>query len=135
MSQENVEIVLRAVEAFNREDLQLLAEFCAEDFVFVSVLTAVEAGGATYRGPESWESYFVDMHETWEEWQVENFRVFDGGEDQVVGVLSIVGKGKRSGVPVDREIGLVYTLRRGELVRMLSYLEPAEALAAAGLQE
>ena len=47
MSQENVKLVHRAIEAFNRQDPAGLAGLCADDFDFVSVLKAVDAGGST----------------------------------------------------------------------------------------
>jgi ketosteroid isomerase-like protein len=134
MSQENVDLVWRLVEAFNGRDMGGLAELSHEGLEFVSVL-AVDTGGATYRGSETWTSYFAAMDETWERWQVEDFRVFDGGQDRVVGVFRIVGTGKHSGAPVEHEIGLAYRIREGKLWRMRSYLDPAEALEAAGLSE
>jgi ketosteroid isomerase-like protein len=134
MSQENVDLVWGLVEAFNGRDMGRLAELSHEDLEFVSVL-AVAAGGATYRGSETWTSYFAAMDETWEEWQVEDSRVFDGGEDRVAGVFRIVGTGKHSGAPVEHEIGLAYRIREGKLWRMRSYLDPGEALEAAGLRE
>ena len=102
MSQENVEIVKRAADAFNRRDMRALAEASHEDLEFVSVLTAVDAGGARYRGSGAWASYFEAMNETWEDWHAEDFRFFDAGEDRVVGVFRLVGTGKHSGAPVER---------------------------------
>ncbi len=134
MSQEDVDLVLRSVEAFNARDMGGLAELSHDDLEFVSVL-AVDAGGATYRGSETWTSYFAAMDETWEEWQAEGFRVFDGGEDRVAGVFRIVGTGKHSGAPVEHEIGLAYRIREGKLWRMRAYLDPTEALEAVGLRE
>ncbi len=79
--------------------------------------------------------YFDRMHETWEEWQVEDFRVFDAGDDRVVAVARLVGKGKTSGAAVEHEVGLAYTIKRGKLWRLRSYLDPADAFEAAGLSE
>ena len=135
MSQENVDLVRRLVEAFNRRDMRGLAELSHDDLEFVSVLTAVDAGGATYRGSETWTSYFAAMNETWDEWQVEDFQVFDGREYGVAGVFRIVGKGKHSGAPVEHEIGLAYRIRDGKVWRMRSYLDPGQALEAVGLRE
>jgi ketosteroid isomerase-like protein len=133
--QENVEIVRRAQQAFNRRDLQTLAELTDEDLEFDSVLTAVDAGGSTYRGPETWARYFARMDETWEDWQVEEFRVFDAGGDRLAATCRLVGTGKSSGASVEREIGLAYRLRDGKVWRLRSYLDPLEALEAVGLSE
>src|SRR4051794_16408020 len=77
MSQENVEIVKRVIDAFNRRDLSAFAEISHEDFEFVSFLTAVDTGAATFRGRQAWTGYFAAMDETWEEWRVESAEVFD----------------------------------------------------------
>jgi ketosteroid isomerase-like protein len=135
MSQENVELVHRAREAFNRRDLRALAELVHEDFEFISVLTAVDARGGTYRGPQAWASYFARMDDSWEDWRVEDFRAFDAGDDRVASVFRLVGTGKSSGARVDRPAGIAYWLRDGKFWRMRSYLDPAEALEAVGLSE
>ena len=51
MSRENVEIVRKAGDAFNRHDLDALAALSDEDLEFVSALTAVEAGGRRIEVP------------------------------------------------------------------------------------
>jgi len=136
MSQENVEIVLRGIDAFNRRDMRGLAELSHEDLEFVSVLTAVDAGGATYLSRVGdMDELLRGMNETWEEWHVEDFQVFDGREDGVAAVFRIVGKGKHSGAPVEHEIGLAYRIRDGKVWRMRSYPDPGHALEAVGLRE
>jgi len=135
MSQENVEVIKRAIDAFNRRDLSALAELAHEDFEFVSVLTAVDTGGATYRGRQAWTGYFAAMDETWEEWQVDGAEVFDAGDEGVATTFRIVGRGKHSGAPVEHAIGAAYKFRHGKLWRMRSYLEPGDALKAVGLGE
>lgn len=135
MSQENVELVRRGYEAFNRRDLKELAELSHEDLEFTSVIAAVDAGGASYRGSQTWTSYFAAMDQTWEEWRADDFQTFDAGGDRVAATFRITGTGKHSGAPVERKIGLVYRIRDGQLWRMRSYLDPAEALEAAGVSE
>jgi ketosteroid isomerase-like protein len=135
MSQENVEIVARAIDAFNLRDLNALAEISHGDFEFVSVLTAVDTGGATFRGPQAWAGYFAAMDETWAEWRVEDWEVIDAGDDAVASVFRIVGKGNHSGAPVAHAIGVTYRFRQGKMWRMRAYLDPRDALQAAGLAE
>jgi len=135
MSQENVDLVCRAQEAWNREDLRALADLSDPDLEFVSVFSALDSGGVTYRGPELWDPYFARMHESWGEWQVEDFRALDAADDRVVSVSRLVGKGKSSGARVEHPAALTYRLRHGKLWRVRSYLEPAQALEAVGLSE
>jgi ketosteroid isomerase-like protein len=130
MPPENVEVVRRSIDAFNRRDLRELAELCHEDLEFVSVLTAVEE--TSYRGKDAFARYLAVMDQTWEEWRTEDHRIFDGGDDRVAGVLRLIGKGRHSGVPVEREVGLAYTIRQGKIWRLRSYLNPVEALEAVG---
>src|SRR6476619_6774384 len=126
MSDENVELVRRAIEAFNRRDLKALAELTHDDFEFVSVLTAVDAEGATYRGSAAWTTYFEDMSEAWKDWRVEGSpELFDGGDNRVAGIIRIVGTGRHSDAQVERVVGLTYFVRDRRLWRMRSYTDPA----------
>ena len=133
MSQENVEFVRMAILAFNRRDLRALAEISHEDLEWTSVMAAVDSGGATFRGSQTWPSYFSAMDQTWEDWRIEDPKIFDAGGDRVVAVLRLVGTGRSSGVPVDREVGLTYRVKDGQMWRMHAYLDPNEALEAVGL--
>ena len=133
MSQENVDVLRRGLEAFNREDLRTLVELSDEDLEFVSALRGVDR--EAYSGRELWRAYFDRMHETWHEWRVEDVQVFDGGDDRLAAVYRVVGKGKTSGVPVEHDVGLACRVRQGKLWRIRSYLDPADALEAVGLRE
>jgi ketosteroid isomerase-like protein len=44
-----------------------------------------------------------------------------------------VAKGRESGVVVETDTGTVQTVRDGKIIRVRSYMERADALAAAGL--
>jgi ketosteroid isomerase-like protein len=133
MSQENVEIARQNTVGFNSRDLQALAEICTEDFEFISVLTPVDE--TTYQGQEAWAAYFEAMEEAWGEWRTEDFEFIDAGEDQVVVVCQLVGKSKHGGLPLQREVGLLYSFRDGRIWRLQAFLDPAEALEAVGLSE
>jgi len=135
MSRENVEFIHRAIDAFNRQDVAALAGLCADDFEFVSMLSAVDAGDSTYRGPDAWREYFARMHETWAEWRIDDSQVSDAGDGSLVAVVRVAGRGRHSGVVVDRTLGMTYHLREGKIWRMRAYLDPDEALQAVGLRE
>jgi ketosteroid isomerase-like protein len=133
MSQENVDVARKNTVAFNRRDLPALAEMCDEDFEFVSVLTAVDE--TTYTGKNALATYFGAMDEAWAEWRTKDFQFFDTHGDRVVVVCRLVGKSRQGGVPLEREIGLLYTIRHGKVWRLRGYLDPREALKAIGLSE
>jgi ketosteroid isomerase-like protein len=135
MSQDNVDLVRVARAAFNRRDFAAMRGLSHEDLEFVSALTAVDADGATYHGLDTWERYFEQMDESWEEWSVEDFEVFDADDDRLASTFRLVGKGRHSGAVVDQRAGIAYWIRDGKLWRLRSYLDPAEALAAVGLSE
>ena len=77
MSRENVELAHTSIDLFNHRDLSGLAEHSHSDFEFVSVLTAVDTGGATFRGPQAWTSYFATMDEAWEDWRAGRPAIID----------------------------------------------------------
>ena len=135
MSKENVEVVRLAVDAFNRRDLATLGDLSDQDFEFVSVLTAVDAQAATYRGLDGWSRYFTDIDRVWENWHIEGLRVFDGADGGLAATFQVTGQGRQSGAAVERTVGITYRLRGGKIWRMRSFLEPTDALKAVGLEE
>ncbi len=135
MSRENVETVETAIEAFNRRDVNALVDISDDELEIVSVLTAANLGGSMYRTLEAWTSYFAAMDETWQEWQLEDFRLFDAGDDGVACLCRMIGKGRQSGVPVERPTGIVFQFRQGRLWCIRSYLDPGDAMEAVGLRE
>jgi ketosteroid isomerase-like protein len=133
MSQQNVEIAKRAVDAFNRRDVDtLFAELATPDFEWFPALTmALEGGG--YRGREGVEEFAADTRENWEEMQTvpEEFR--DLG-DRVLLLGRMQGRGKGSGAQVDAPIANILDFRGGRIWRSRVYFDRAEAVLAAGLE-
>ena len=73
--------------------------------------------------------------EDFEGWSARVERLIDAGNDRVVGFFHQSGTGKESGVPVEVRLATIYELEDGQIVRMRIYLNPTEALEAAGLRE
>jgi ketosteroid isomerase-like protein len=131
MSQENVEIVLRLIEAFQHDE---------EEAMLSMVDPAIEwypigEGHSLSRGHEaairvrrrSWL-------EVWEGRRIDVEEVKDGA-DGVVACLHLTGRGKLSGVEVDLRVYMHYKLRDGKIAYVYEYADRAEALEAAGLRE
>jgi ketosteroid isomerase-like protein len=130
MSQENVEVVRRAVEAFNAGDRARLLSFADPEVEFQSVVEQ-----KVYRGADGLVQYREDVDAALEEFHTEDDRFLDAGGDRVVHLYRIVGRGAGSGVPVSRPVAALWHLRDGKLLKGQVYLDQQEALEAAGLRE
>lgn len=132
MSQENVEIVKRALDAFNRGDADAFAELTTPDLEWKTGLGAVE--GEIFRGREGVETYFGRLGSAWDEFRflADEFRDL---ADVVLVLGHLEGRGRHGGVPVVSPVGAVWDLRDGKIWRLRAYLDQSEALGAAGLAE
>jgi ketosteroid isomerase-like protein len=70
-----------------------------------------------------------------EDFHIEDSRFLDAGGDRVVQLYRLVGRGAGSGVPVSREVGAIWQLRNGKLLKGEVFLDQRQALEAAGLRE
>jgi ketosteroid isomerase-like protein len=129
MSRENVEIVRRAIEAYEHEGLDGSLRSYDPEIEWTSTDAYIER--ATYRGHEGVRRYLGTMEE---EFDVEPVELIDAGE-QVMSSVRISGRGKTSGAPVELTLISVGSLRDGLIYRVRNYPDIAAALKAAGLRE
>ncbi len=137
MSQENVEVVRAAFDAFNREGVEAFASrLFSPEFVFDASRAGIPGVGV-YRGSDQVGAFF---EKDWfgafpfEEWEVEVEELIDRG-DRVIVMSRQRGRGASSGVAAELELGNIFTLRDGEIVRVELYSDREKALEAAGLPE
>jgi ketosteroid isomerase-like protein len=134
MSQENVEIVRQAVEAFNREDADAFVALAGlnvewEDAIFWSGVTR------TYRGRQELREWFNQVLEPWESLHVEVEEITEAANDGVFYCLFLTGRGKGSGVDTELRVWAVNWFADGKVSRRRVFRERDEALEAAGLSE
>ena len=129
MSQENVEIVRRCCEAFNRGDHE--AALGALDPTIEYDLRHFP-DGRVYHGREGVREAFRIWLGTWEDYRQEQEEFIDAGDEVVVCVREH-GRGKGSGLELARATFGVWTLNDGRAVRIRFYGTKVEALAAVGL--
>jgi ketosteroid isomerase-like protein len=89
----------------------------------------------TYRGFDEMVRYREDIDAVMEGFHFEDSRFLDAGRDRVVHLYRLVGRGAESGVPVSQEVGALWQLRNGKLLKGEIYLDQRQALEAAGLRE
>jgi ketosteroid isomerase-like protein len=139
MSEENVEIVRRGFEALKTGLDRGDPGAAFDSGVYASeVEWILPPGGAGFRDVYVGRDGFLEFMKTWTEdfdWSIRLEGLIDAGDNCVVGLFHQTATGKGSGVPVELHMGLVYELQDGQVVRMRNYLDPKEALRAAGLSK
>jgi ketosteroid isomerase-like protein len=129
MAQENVEIVRRV---FAMTDVDSASAWWHPEIEWVVAREHPEA--RTLKGREAVTAYFGEWEATLEDARLEMASFVDAG-GSVVAFGTVRGTGAGSGADVQVPIAFVCTLANGKLARVEEYLDPPEALKAAGLAE
>jgi ketosteroid isomerase-like protein len=133
MSQENVDIVRRVIDAWNRNQQETAIRYLEPDVILDATQRRINP--KTYTGVEGMRAMLADRDEVWEEFRLEPDEFVDGG-DWIVVIGRWVGKGKGSGIEVQQPVAHAFRLRDGRIVRAeLSYADRRAALEAVGLRK
>ena len=132
MSQENVEIVRRTVDAYRSGDID--AGLAAYDPDVEFDVSSARPEGGVFHGHEGVEEGIQAWVARWAEWRFEVEEIIDAG-DRVLMIIREFGRGEKSGVEVTQHIFWVQTIRNGKIVRAELFIDRNRALEAAGLQE
>ncbi len=134
MSQENVEIVRRATDAYNRRDLDGMLENWAQDAVLDwSRARSFDAG--VYRGHGEIRAFMEGFLAAWGEVRIE---IVDGPvevEDGLLVTENVTDFRGRDGIEVQARSAWLTTIRDGEQTSLTLYQTKQEALEAVGLRE
>jgi ketosteroid isomerase-like protein len=131
MSQENVEIVRRGYEHYNRTGEP---DYSVLDPEVVYDVSRRTFDPGVFQGHEGVREFVALVAEQWEEMWIEPQDFVVAGEDVIVSV-QLVGVGKESGAETTAHAAHVWTFRDGKVVRQTTFQTMAEALEAAGLSE
>ena len=133
MSQENVEIVRRAYEAFNRGDIDEALVVLAPDFEYTTS-GAIPGVTGTYIGPEGFRRFVGWLLDQFDDARFEINDVIEH-EDLLVFRHTNRGRGKRERRGDHWDVWQVVRFRDGKAVRAHAFTTQEEALEAAGLSE
>ena len=133
MSQENVDVVRRALESFPRGDMEEMLSFMDPEGELHSAIVG-GAEGNVYRGHDGFRRWYADSFESFEELRNEWSEFRDLG-DRVLAFGRVQARGRESGVEIDSPMGWIFTVRGGKVLKAEGFLDPAEALEAAGVRE
>jgi len=132
MSEENVEIVRRAVEAFNEGGPDAARELVADEMEFHE--PPEQPAPRVAHGREEATKMFDEFEEAWAEHRSEPEEMRAVGPDKVL-LMSIEHFRGRDGMEVSAPLGSVFTIRDKKIVRWQAFWDRETAREAAGLSE
>jgi ketosteroid isomerase-like protein len=131
MSQENVEVVRRAMAAFGRGDREaFLAEVSPE---VVIKQTAPIPDARAYHGHAGMMQVISDWGQVFDDLVMTPEEFTDAGHDKVIVRVRQNARGAGSGVPVEFDTWFVYGIGGGKIVRLEMFNYRNQALEAARL--
>jgi ketosteroid isomerase-like protein len=133
-SQENAAIVRSMYAAFSGlAQSGEIASYVATHFDADCEYRPVEEASAI-RGHNALMRWIERWLEAWDDTWDEIDEIIDAGE-MVIAAIRVHGRGRKSGMEISQPLFDVFELRDGRVLRISEYLDPDQALEAAGLQE
>jgi ketosteroid isomerase-like protein len=131
MSQENVELVRRIIEVWDRGDYEVMEDLAegrvAPDFELDPLYL-----DRVYKGDEV-RQLWAELAVAWEDYRATTEEIVDLGE-HVLMVRHITARGAIGGVPVDQRLFILVRFEAEIAVWAKSFATRQEALEAAGLR-
>ena len=131
MAETNLDVVRRALAAFNSEAEDLAIELFAEDFE-AEVPASMSAEPDVYRGRDGVRRWIAGFEGFMDEVRIDAHEVVEVQPGVVLASMNLVARGIESRIEVEQEGYLVVRLRDGLLTRIDPFPTREEALAAAG---
>jgi len=131
MSQENVEIVRAAFEAWNARDIDAMRETYAEDVVTWPPAGWPEAG--PFMGRDTVIDQWERMRDSWDDDEVEMLADYIDVADRVA--VRMIWRERGHGPGADAEASGIFTIRSGKIRVAEFFWDHAEALETVGLSE
>ena len=131
MSQENVEVVKAAFEAWNVGDMDALREAYDPDIILRTLEGWPEPG--PFVGREAVVRWWEQIRETWDADAIELISDFIDAGDRVA--VRLIWHGTGRGPEMNMEMTQVTTVRKGKILGTEYFWDHTEALEAVGLSE
>jgi ketosteroid isomerase-like protein len=132
VSEENVEIVRAAFDAFERDDVNSYLSLCDPE---IEITQAADVLGAPQhqRGHAGVLEAIAVWPEQWDDYRIEVISMTDLG-DQVMVKQMARGRGKGTGIPVEMLFTFLFSVRAGKITKWRIFTREDEALKAVGLE-
>jgi SnoaL-like domain len=114
-----------AYEAWNRDDYREGARAIADPAIEVHLEQGAELPVGmddVYQGPDGYCQAMEDWSGAWANWRVEIEDVLEVAPNKVLVTGRHIGEGLSSGAPIERWGAVLYTFRRGKILRVDGFL-------------
>lgn len=128
----SVALVERALAALNAANIEELVALCGRDFELD--MSDRVFNPSTYRGHDGIRQFHTEVLEVWDHYTWELEQVVCHG-DLVVALLRTSGKGRGSGLEVERQTAMIWTVRGDKASSLRFYRDQDRALAAAASRD
>jgi ketosteroid isomerase-like protein len=133
MSQENMELVRRAFQAFNDRDWDAIPVLFTDDVEWRLIGGFADVMGSEFKGHAGLRQWLTDWVENLGvQSEIETWFAVD---DRVAVITRALAAGGTSGTPATLRSGQVYSFRDGQISAVDNYYEVSDVLAAVGLSE
>jgi ketosteroid isomerase-like protein len=133
MSQENVEIVRRAILGWNDRGHESLIERLHPEVVFHPPRESMNPG--PHRGPDGVREYFAWVDEIFQDQRVESVEVIEVDHDRLIAVVKYGGTTAQFDGRVETDWAWLITLSDRLATHIQTFTDKDQALEAAGLEE
>ena len=126
-----MEVVLDGYAHYNRGAGEPSLDHWHEDAEYLAARE--DPDSALHRGIDAIRRLFASWREVFPDLRVEVHET-RANRNQVFAWVRFVGRGAASGLPISMELAHVCTMRERRTVRLVEYMDRAEALKAVGLE-
>jgi ketosteroid isomerase-like protein len=134
VSQENVEIVRRTVEAILQGEWEQAGQLLDPDAEGHGTVGGLSEGTVLRGVTQFRQSFEQEDAEAWDERRLDAEEFIDAG-DRVVVLGREFRRGKGSGIELEVDTAIVFEVRDGRVIRIQGYMDRDEALEAVWLWE
>jgi len=132
MSQENEALVRRFEDSWAGGDLGAAQACVSADFEF-DWTNSIGPFVGVYEGHDGLARFWKELQETWDDFAPYALETIECGPDQLITVNLVSGRGKGSGIPVQAQGVMLWTIRSGQIAKVKLFQTKADALEAVGL--
>jgi len=132
MSQENVEILERLIDALGRGDVDEVLSLVTEDVVWIAARSAVEGA---FHGHDGMRRFCSDNAESFDVFRLGTSEELRDLGDRVLAVGTLHIRGRGGGVETDFPVAGIATFDGGKLSRWEDFRYRELALEAVGMSE